>query len=153
MAKGFEYFEKAIEIDPEYTRAMFYKGLLYRELQKLTKEEAKRKEYEQMADQDRRGSDRVAEEERGRRRREKGAVSKGSDQLTLNRQITIPKKMAGRVSNPSGHSTLEPIAIVCMGPSANLFNRQKSHIYLQPARELRILLTLLKRSLQIANRI
>jgi hypothetical protein len=28
---------------------MFYKGLLYRELQKLIKEEAKRKEYEQMA--------------------------------------------------------------------------------------------------------
>jgi Tfp pilus assembly protein PilF len=47
--KGFEYFEKALEIDPEYTQAMFYKGLLYRELQKLVKEEAKRKEFEQMA--------------------------------------------------------------------------------------------------------
>src|SRR5262249_39111843 len=47
--KGFENFEKALEIDPEYTQAMFYKGLLYRELQKLIKEEAKRKEYEQMA--------------------------------------------------------------------------------------------------------
>jgi tetratricopeptide (TPR) repeat protein len=49
VTKGFEYFEKALEIDPEYTQAMFYKGLLYRELQKLIKEEAKRKEYEQMA--------------------------------------------------------------------------------------------------------
>src|SRR5262245_44671059 len=47
--KGFENFEKALEIDPEYTQAMFYKGLLYRELQKLVKEEAKRKEFEQMA--------------------------------------------------------------------------------------------------------
>jgi tetratricopeptide (TPR) repeat protein len=49
VTKGFEYFEKALEIDPEYTQAMFYKGLLYRELQKLVKEEAKRKEFEQSA--------------------------------------------------------------------------------------------------------
>lgn len=49
VTKGFEYFEKALEIDPEYTQAMFYKGLLYRELQKLVKEESKRKEFEQMA--------------------------------------------------------------------------------------------------------
>jgi hypothetical protein len=49
VTKGFEFFEKALEIDPEYTQAMFYKGLLYRELQKLVKEEAKRKEFEQMA--------------------------------------------------------------------------------------------------------
>jgi hypothetical protein len=50
VARGFEYLEKAIETDPEYTEPMFYKGLLYRERQKLTKEEAKRKEFEQMAD-------------------------------------------------------------------------------------------------------
>jgi tetratricopeptide (TPR) repeat protein len=49
VTKGFEYLEKALEVDPEYTEAMFYKGLLYRELQKLVKEEAKRKEFEQMA--------------------------------------------------------------------------------------------------------
>jgi hypothetical protein len=49
VTKGFEYFEKALELDQEYTQAMFYKGLLYRELQKLVKEEAKRKEFEQMA--------------------------------------------------------------------------------------------------------
>ena len=49
VTKGFEYLEKALEIDPEYTEPMFYKGLLYRERQKLTKEEAKRKEFEQMA--------------------------------------------------------------------------------------------------------
>ena len=50
VAKGFEYLEKALEIDPEYTQPMFYKALLYRERQKLTKDEAKRKEYEQMAE-------------------------------------------------------------------------------------------------------
>jgi tetratricopeptide (TPR) repeat protein len=49
VTKAFEYFEKALEIDSEYTQAMFYKGLLYRELQKLIKEEPKRKEFEQMA--------------------------------------------------------------------------------------------------------
>jgi len=49
VTKGFEYFEKTLAIDPENTQAMFYKGLLYRELQKLTKEEAKRKEYNQTA--------------------------------------------------------------------------------------------------------
>jgi tetratricopeptide (TPR) repeat protein len=50
VAKGFEYLEKALEIEPEYTQPMFYKALLYRERQKLTKEEPKRKEFEQMAD-------------------------------------------------------------------------------------------------------
>jgi Tfp pilus assembly protein PilF len=49
VTKGFEFLEKALEIDPEYTEAMFYKGLLYRERQKMTKEESKRKEFEQMA--------------------------------------------------------------------------------------------------------
>ena len=49
VTKGFEYFEKALEIDPEYTQAMYYKGLLYRELQKLIKEESKRKEFEKQA--------------------------------------------------------------------------------------------------------
>ncbi|HKQ79852.1 MAG TPA: hypothetical protein VJ810_39530 [Blastocatellia bacterium] len=49
VAKGFENFEKALGLDPEYTQAMFYKGMLYRELQKLTKEEAKRKEYNKTA--------------------------------------------------------------------------------------------------------
>lgn len=50
VAKGFENLEKAMRIDPEYVEAMFYKGLLYREQQKLTKEEAKRKELGQMAE-------------------------------------------------------------------------------------------------------
>jgi hypothetical protein len=50
VAKGFEYLEKALAQDPEYTQAMYYKALLYRERQKLTKEEPKRKEFEQMAD-------------------------------------------------------------------------------------------------------
>lgn len=49
VAKGFEYFEKALEIDPEYTEPMFYKSLLYRERQKLTKDEAERKKFGQMA--------------------------------------------------------------------------------------------------------
>ena len=49
VAKGFENFEKALSIDPEYTQAMFYQGMLYRELQKLTKEEVKRKEFNQTA--------------------------------------------------------------------------------------------------------
>jgi len=49
VVKGFEYFDKALAIDSEYTQAMFYRGMLYRELQKLTKEEAKRKEYNQTA--------------------------------------------------------------------------------------------------------
>lgn len=49
VTKGFEYLEKALQIDPEYVEAMYYKGMLYHELQKLTKEESKRKEFEQMA--------------------------------------------------------------------------------------------------------
>jgi len=49
VAKGLEYMEKALTINPEYVDAMYYKGLLYRERQKLTKEEAKRKELDQLA--------------------------------------------------------------------------------------------------------
>lgn len=49
VTKGLEYIEKALQIDPEYVEAMFYKGLLYRERQKLTKEEPKRKELEAIA--------------------------------------------------------------------------------------------------------
>ena len=49
VANGFANIEKALELDPEYTEAMFYKGMLYRERQKLTKEDTKRKEYGEMA--------------------------------------------------------------------------------------------------------
>jgi tetratricopeptide (TPR) repeat protein len=49
VAKGLEYMEKALSINPEYVDAMYYKGLLYRERQKLTKEEPKRKELDQLA--------------------------------------------------------------------------------------------------------
>jgi tetratricopeptide (TPR) repeat protein len=49
VAKGLEFIEKALAADAEYVDAMFYRGLLYRERQKLTKEEPKRKEFDQMA--------------------------------------------------------------------------------------------------------
>lgn len=49
VTKGLEYMEKALAEDPEYVDALFYKGLLYRERQKLTKDEAKRKELDAMA--------------------------------------------------------------------------------------------------------
>ncbi|HMX25998.1 MAG TPA: hypothetical protein PLD20_21870 [Blastocatellia bacterium] len=48
-AKGLEYIEKALSVDPEYVEAMFYKGLLYRQQQMLTKEEPKHKELGDMA--------------------------------------------------------------------------------------------------------
>jgi hypothetical protein len=44
------YLEKSLAEDPEYVDAQFYKALVYREKQKLTKEEAKRKEYADMAE-------------------------------------------------------------------------------------------------------
>ncbi len=47
--KGLEFIEKAIAVDPTYADAMFYKGLLYREQQKLTKEDAKRNELDKLA--------------------------------------------------------------------------------------------------------
>jgi tetratricopeptide (TPR) repeat protein len=47
--KGLEFMEKALTVDAEYVEAMFYRGLLYRERQKLTKDEARRKELDQMA--------------------------------------------------------------------------------------------------------
>ena len=48
-AKGLEYIEKVLKVDPEYPDAYFYKGLLIRERQKLTKEESKRRELDQLA--------------------------------------------------------------------------------------------------------
>lgn len=49
VVKGLENIEKALEINPEYVDAKFYKGLLYRERQKMTKEDAKRRELDQIA--------------------------------------------------------------------------------------------------------
>jgi tetratricopeptide (TPR) repeat protein len=46
---GLANLEKALQVDPEYVDAMFYKGLLYREREKMTKEEPKRKELDQLA--------------------------------------------------------------------------------------------------------
>jgi len=49
VAKGLESFEKAMQIDPEYVEAMYYKALLYRQRQMLTKEAAKHKELGEIA--------------------------------------------------------------------------------------------------------
>lgn len=49
VTKGLEYIEKALEKDPEDADALFYKGLLYRERQMMTKDAAKRKELDQIA--------------------------------------------------------------------------------------------------------
>jgi len=49
VTNGLANLEKALQLDPEYVEAMFYKGLLYREQQKLTKDGGQRKELDQMA--------------------------------------------------------------------------------------------------------
>ncbi len=46
IAKGMEYVEKALQVDPELEQVMYYKGLLYREKQKMTKVESQRKQFE-----------------------------------------------------------------------------------------------------------
>lgn len=48
--EGLRYIEKALAEDSEYVDAHYYKALLYREKQKLTKEEPKRKEYADMSE-------------------------------------------------------------------------------------------------------
>jgi tetratricopeptide (TPR) repeat protein len=48
--ESIRFLEKSLAEDPEYVDAQFYKALVYREKQKLTKEEAKRKEYADMAE-------------------------------------------------------------------------------------------------------
>ncbi len=48
--EGLKYIEKALAENSEYVDARYYKGLIYREKQKLTKEEPKRKEYADMAE-------------------------------------------------------------------------------------------------------
>jgi Tetratricopeptide repeat len=47
--KGLEYIEKALQEDPEHVNSLFYKGLLYRERQMLTKDPVKRKELGDIA--------------------------------------------------------------------------------------------------------
>jgi Tetratricopeptide repeat len=49
VSKGLEYIEKALQEDPEHVNSLFYKGLLYRERQMLTKDTAKRKELGDIA--------------------------------------------------------------------------------------------------------
>lgn len=46
---GLQFIEKSLAENPEYVDAMFYKALLYRQKQMLTKEEPKRKELADMA--------------------------------------------------------------------------------------------------------
>lgn len=49
VAKGLEFVEKALQEDSQYVDAMYYKSLLYRQKQMLTKEEPKRKELDSIA--------------------------------------------------------------------------------------------------------
>ncbi len=49
ITKGLEYIDKALQVDPEYVQAMYYRSLLYRQKQMMTKEEPKRKEIEALA--------------------------------------------------------------------------------------------------------
>jgi tetratricopeptide (TPR) repeat protein len=49
VTKGLEYIEKALQEDPEHVNSLFYKGLLYRERQMMTKDPAKRKELGDIA--------------------------------------------------------------------------------------------------------
>src|SRR5262245_23050626 len=49
-AEGLKYIERAIEQDPDFSDSLFYKGLLYREMQYLTKDVPKRREYGQIAE-------------------------------------------------------------------------------------------------------
>lgn len=49
VAKGLEFVEKALQEDPQYVDAMYYKSLLYRQKQMLTKEEPRRKELDAIA--------------------------------------------------------------------------------------------------------
>ena len=48
--QAMSFLEKSLAQDPEYVDAQFYKALVYREKQKLTKEEPKRKEFADMAE-------------------------------------------------------------------------------------------------------
>lgn len=49
VAKGLEFVEKALQEDSQYVDAMYYKSLLYRQKQMLTKDEPKRKELDSIA--------------------------------------------------------------------------------------------------------
>jgi Tetratricopeptide repeat len=49
-AEGLKYIEKAIQYDSEFTDSLYYKALLYREMQYLTKDTAKRNEYGKTAE-------------------------------------------------------------------------------------------------------
>lgn len=43
ITKGLEYIDKALQVDPEYVQAMYYRSLLYRQKQMMTKEEPARR--------------------------------------------------------------------------------------------------------------
>ena len=50
ISKGMEFVERALAVDPEKSDVLFYKGLFYREKQKMTKNEADRKKFADEAD-------------------------------------------------------------------------------------------------------
>jgi hypothetical protein len=49
ITKGLEFIDKALQVDPEYVQAMYYRSLLYRQKQMMTKDEPKRKEIDVIA--------------------------------------------------------------------------------------------------------
>lgn len=50
IQEGLKYINLALAVDPEYVDAIYYKGLLYRQVVVTTKDEAKRKEYTKEAE-------------------------------------------------------------------------------------------------------
>ena len=50
LAKGMEFIEKALTVNPDYADALSYKSLLLREKQKTTNVEAERKKYNDQAE-------------------------------------------------------------------------------------------------------
>lgn len=74
--EGMKYIEKALAEDSEYVDAHFYKSLLYREKQKLTKEEPKRKEYADMAEKIVKQADELRKKKEAQKKAEDEAKAK-----------------------------------------------------------------------------
>jgi hypothetical protein len=85
VTRGLEYVERALQEDPEHVNSLFYKGLLYRERQMLTKDTAKRKELGDIAQKLNDQASELMQKQEAERKQKQEAEAKQREQATSRR--------------------------------------------------------------------
>jgi tetratricopeptide (TPR) repeat protein len=85
VTRGLEHIERALQEDPEHVSSLFYKGLLYRERQMLTKDTVKRKELGDLAQKLNDQATALMQKQEAERKQRQEAEAKQREQATSRR--------------------------------------------------------------------